>query len=1009
MTKSKKISWILLALALILFETPCFAQSSSEQEWEALGAQIQELFKKGKYSEALEVAKSQVALSEERFGGRNPRTATALTNLAGAYNTLGQYGEAEPLFQQALEIWKGLVGPDHPNVAMTSNSLAVVYQAQGRYAEAEPLFQQALEIWEAALGPDHPNVATTRSNLAIVYRAQGRYAEAKPLFQQALASYEHSLGPEHPLTANTLAHLGGLYLVMVQFSEAEPYFQRALAIQEKVLGPEHPNTADTLVGLGNLYRILGQFAEAEPLLQRGLKINEKVLGPDHPSTAASLNALAVLYVDMEQYSEEQYDETEGLLKRALFIQEQVLGPMHSLTAQTLNNLAFHYKLVGDYAKAEPLYRRAVTINEQVLGAQHPETLMYLNNLGDLYLAMREFGKAEPLLHKALAMSEQALGADHPRTVFPRRNMALWHASQHRYQDSLKFFERATTLEGQVIENVLAIPSERQQLSFIKQITKRNSYFTCLSLIHQFFAQDPAALRVAINLVLARKGIVLDVQAQHHQSLAQSLDPQARERWETWRATRASLAKLLLNRPPLQKQHDYQRQVEAARVQIKKMEASLPREARALRHATVEQVAPTLPPNGALVEFVKFRDFDWKNIRLAPTWRYLALLLTSDQRMAIVDLGDAANLEDSVQAALADLRREPWLKTGDRQVAAAERLYHLLWKPISKAIGDINVVVLSPDGILNLVPFVALRSPAGRFLVEDLTLMIATSGRDLLKGTEDFPPQTDLFLAADPSFDWMPPYIQAQSSDPALKNSESKTHGKKFLRIEGTASALTIIPPLISGDRKIIVDGEDATEQVVVGANRPRVLHLATHGFFSEDQLDLTPKKISVGGVPTTGVSPGYENPLARSGLALAGANHAMRTIERRDGILTALEVSGMVFHGTDLVVLSACDTGTGEVRTGEGVYGLRRAFVLAGARNLVMSLWPVWDKEAPKQMKSFYTYYGQGVPPAQALRKAQLERITWMRKHLGAAPPSLWAPFIVQVSGSLENTSKMVH
>ena len=286
------------------------------------------------------------------------------------------------------------------------------------------------------------------------------------------------------------------------------------------------------------------------------------------------------------------------------------------------------------------------------------------------------------------------------------------------------------------------------------------------------------------------------------------------------------------------------------------------------------------------------------------------------------------------------------------------------------------------------------------MIEDHTLITITSGRDIVRDPSSISPQSALFLAADPAFDWISPSLNTQSSERSSGIPTSQPLIKKFLPLDGTGEEFAIVPPLIAGEQKIAVDGQHATEQAVVQSNRPRVLHLATHGFFLEDQPDLKSESSSVSNEGLVRIPAGYENPLVRSGLAFAGANHASRTGDSKDGLLTALEVTGMDLHSTDLVVLSACDTGTGEVRTGEGVYGLRRAFALAGARNLVMSLWPVWDKQATKQMKTFYTYYGQGMHPVHALRKAQLERIDWMRKYLGAAPPSLWAPFMVQTSGA---------
>ena len=223
----------------------------------------------------------------------------------------------------------------------------------------------------------------------------------------------------------------------------------------------------------------------------------------------------------------------------------------------------------------------------------------------------------------------------------------------------------------------------------------------------------------------------------------------------------------------------------------------------------------------------------------------------------------------------------------------------------------------------------------------------------------------------------------------------------FGPLPGTAVEARTIPDLLAGTKKSILTGARATEAAVLAGRRPRVLHLATHGFFLRDQ---PPSPVGARGValveltkePASQGAASYENPLVRSGLALAGANRAADTASSMDGLLTALEVSAMDLHGTDLVTLSACETGVGDVRIGEGVFGLRRAFALAGARHLLMSLWPVADQATARQMLAFYRRYGSGMTPARALRQAQLETIRELREQQGVAPPALWAPFILQ-------------
>lgn len=328
--------------------------------------------------------------------------------------------------------------------------------------------------------------------------------------------------------------------------------------------------------------------------------------------------------------------------------------------------------------------------------------------------------------------------------------------------------------------------------------------------------------------------------------------------------------------------------------------------------------------------------------------------------------------------------------------------------------------MSPDGELNKVPFAALRTPDGYYLVEKLTLSYVASGRDLLRGKTSVASSVDLLLVANPAFDDSEVLHTAALSEEAVRATD---YGERFTPLPGTAEEARVIPQLVEGTKKIL-EGSQAIESAVRATKSPRILHLATHGFFLQDERLFLPNLVphfaligdgqerGVGGVkklPTVSFSgrsaSALMSPMVRSGLALAGANHARTIKTGDDGLLTALEVTNMNLYGTDLVVLSACQTAVGEVKVGEGVYGLRRAFVLAGARNLVMSLWPVNDQVTLTQMEKFYRAYVRGEFAPEALRQAQLQTIASLREQTKTAfgeplaPVKLWAPFIVQQTG----------
>jgi CHAT domain-containing protein/Tfp pilus assembly protein PilF len=878
-----------------------------------------------------------------------------------------------------------------------------LYQA-GKYAEAIPLAQRMLAITEQILGPTHPAVAQSLNNLAMLYKETGQYAKAEPLYQRSLAIKEKALGPIHPAVAAGLNNLAGLYQTTGQYAKAEPLYQRSLAIAEQALGPAHPDVATSLNNLAALYRTMGQYAKAEPLYQRSLAIREQTLGPTHPDIAVSLNNLALLYQTTGEYA-----KAEPLYERSLATYEQILGPAHPAVGQSLNNLALLYVTMGQYAKAEPLYQRSLAIREQALGPTHPDVAQSLNNLAELYRATGQYEKAEPLYRHSLAIYEQALGPAHPDVALSLANLAGLEAALHHNGQALDHFTRSLRIEDRHIQEVFSFTAEEQQLAFIESIKWPSLAF--LSFIHQRFSTDRRALREGLDLVLRRKGLVFDAQARTQQVLRGRMSADARQEFDRLSDARSRLAQLLLNRPQAMTAEEYRARQAALREQIERSESRLAKASAVIakelkrRTVTVEAVAAQLPPRGALVEFVKIRDVDfmkgeWKG------WRYLAFVLAASGEVRLVDLGDADALERRITDTLAqvrgalDARGAVVPERAARTTRALQDLYARLWAPLEGALGSADRVVLSPDGALNFVPFAALTAPDGRLLIERYRPAYVTGGRDLI-GVDDaaMPPESDLVLAANPAFGGA---LSASSGGDGAPR--SRDFGGQFQPLPGTEREAAEIPPLVADrtGRKLVLHGERATETAVKQTRSPRILHLATHGFFLADEAQDLPADARGGffarDLAVHGRAPARrpENPLVRSGLALAGANHAAEITEGDDGILTALEITGMDLYGTELVVLSACNTGVGEVKNGEGVFGLRRAFALAGAQTLLMSLWPVGDEVTADQMKAFYKNLHR-LPPADALREAQLETIAALRaRYHGEAPVELWAPFILQ-------------
>ncbi len=906
----------------------------------------------------------------------------------------GRYAEAVRVAEKVLAARERLFGPDHPDTATTLNDLGLLYDTMGDYAKAEPLYRRSLAIREKALGPKHPGTATTLNNLAELYRAMGDYAKAETLLKQSLAIKERSLGPDHPGTATTLNNLGLLYDTMGDYVKAEPLLKRSLAIREKALGPGHPDYAQSLNNLGLLYRTMGDYVKAEPLLRQSLVIFEKTLGPDHPDTAQSLNNLAGLYRAMGDYV-----KAEPLYRRSLEIKEKVLGPDHPDTAQSLNNLGLLYKTTGGYAKAEPLFKRSVAIHEKTFGPDHPDTATTLNNLGELYRAMGDYAKAEPLYRRSLAIHEKALGPDHPDTATSLNNLATLDAATGRPGDAFSLMLRAQDIDAKLIDQVMGFTSEDQKMKFLA--TVEGNIYGFLTLVSQNMKGNKEAAGMSLTVWLQRKGIVLEAQRRFQDALALSGDPKVVEKAQELARVRGQLSKLTFSGPGKDGVDTYRKRINELEARKEKLEAELSRmssafaKTRKVGKADTKQAAAALPRGSALVDFVKLPIYNFmakgnEKVWLSP--RYFAYILPSGRPgdVSLVELGDAGEIDRLVgefKKNVANYQADP---RGQGASRVSRRLYDRVFSPIRSNLKDVKDIYISPDGNLNLIPFEVLQGPDGTYLIEDYTFNYLGSGRDLLgfgmvKGVPSKP-----LVIGDPDYDLdetgQKDSLRKLGIGPGTRSVATRSRdmsSKEFVPLPGTKEEVESIVSLLGQKDTSLYTGRDALEEVLMRQKDPKVLHLATHGFFMTDQ-DLLDEKGAAR----------YENPLVRSGIVLAGANRSMKT-GSDEGIVTAEKILSLRLHGTDVVVLSACETGLGDIKSGEGVFGLRRAFTQAGTKGLVMSLWSVPDKETKELMVSFYTnVFVKKMKRPEALRQAVLAELAEVKKRYGTTNPFFWGAFV---------------
>jgi len=1060
---------------------PVFAAEDLHPTMAAFDERIDAHIHTDQYVEALAASEERLQAAIEQFGERSEEAGWSLNRIGLLRWKMSEYAQAQADYLLAFEILSEVFDAPHARVGVVLSNIGNLYLETGHFEPALLWLQPAVAELSAANGEHDELTALALTNLGVTYHHLGDNQRAQETLQQALTSFMYSVGMNHPSVMHAFNGLGLVTLEMGQYDQAILHFQSAVDLIIRNYGEEHSLIVNPLSNIAAIYFQMGDFDKAAETLVRTSNISRAVYGEDHPATIQLLHNLGMLFAATQNLT-----EAEAVYKEVLARSARVHGPQDVATLLYQDGYGRLLFAQDRLEEAEQVFLECLEGRRKVLGEDHPDTVNTMEALANVYARNGDYAKAEALSTETLTLTRERYGDEHAEVATSLYFNAALQVWRGNYSKAIEFYRESFAVQEAVIDTMFQIADDEQKLAYIRSISE--PYMSYISFLYQKAVDNPAALRVGLELVSARKGIVLDAQASKRaidNANIYKSDPRPESEEEAGNETlstadavkteeQAQAIAAMMMQAALMGDMDY----EAVAARAEQMQADFDAtDPMLVEDATVEQVAhansqaertsaksegdspagsffdrvsglqpyqdttaiqasldsldaikdsasPVLESDSVaeavaspslfeqlvaaekashrrkrvvlsviarsltegtvFIEFLKAYLSDWDSRELDLSIRYLAFVLYPDESIKLIDLGAAEDIEAKVTEELGHITREIFDKADARkQEAAARRLHALLWEPLEEAVRDTEQVILGTDGVLNLVPFSALLDAAGKYLVESKTISYVTSGRDLGRETILVEHETALFLAANPQYDKGAtitlPRNSASAGDRGIVL-RSVDFNAQFAPLPGTASEAESIPGLIEGANKVVVTGEEATEAAVLAVEHPKILHIATHGFFLEAQAD--------------GIYP--ENPLLRSGLAFAGANQVRESSDNFEGILTAFEASGMDLVGTELVTLSACQTGVGEVSDGEGVYGLRRAFALAGARNLLMSLWSVSDTITAEQMTQFYRLYGEGADPAVALRQAQLSTIASLRKEYDSAPPSLWSAFILQ-------------
>lgn len=895
-----------------------------------------QLSENNNFDRALEPATSALEIREKILGANSAETLASVLALSRLYQAKNNQTQAEAFAWRAMETATKISGTDSLSYADALTALARIRFSQTVYAESESLNRQALEIREKKAGAESLAAADSLQNLGVLYRAMNDYPKAEQNFTKALSIYEKLPGENQFETAQVLHNFGLFYYGAGDFEKASALLNRSLAIKEKVFPANHSQIATTLNGLGLVEWKKGDYEKAKAYFLRGLSIFEIANGADSDGVSKIVGNLGIIYKENDR----NYVKAEEYYKRALAINEKNFGEYHQSTGNLVSSLAILYRRLGDYERAEQFALRAQAINERVYGDFNHYTMLSLEALVGIYAAKNDVSRA------------------------------------------VEYLKRLAAIQEKVVPLNLRIGSEKQKIAYYKLVSRFDKIIT----MHAGLAREDETMRdLAVTTILQHKGRVLDAVSESLSALRQRFSAEDQKLLDDLNDVNSRLSKVISSGRQKVSAEEQQKQIKALETEREKLESEISRRSTGFYESSqavkLAAVKSAIPADAALVEFAVYRPYKW-NAGLGDESgygepRYIAYVVKNMGEIEWKDLGDAKTIDAKIvefRKALRDPKR-----TDARQLARAA--YEKLMQPLRSFLSGAKHLLVSPDGELSMIPFEALVDEKGKYLIENYSFAYLTGGRDLLRMQTARASKSKSLIVANPTFSESAEEQKVKISADEKTNLEAKRQSitatrnlsdTYFAPLGGTLSEARSIQAIFPD--AVSLTGAQASETALKVVTAPRILHVATHGFFLENSDDA---------------KTGTQNPLLRSGLAFAGANRRDGAA-KDDGILTALEASGLNLWGTKLVVLSACDTGIGEVKNGEGVYGLRRAFTQAGTETLVMSLWAVSDYTTRELMTNYYKNLKQGSGRGASLRQVQLE----MLKRKGREHPFYWAAFI---------------
>lgn len=861
----------------------------------------------------------------------------------------------------ALKLWsnsKDLLGEDMTEAERNRRrvDMGEFLYTQGKYSPAEASFNVAKLAYELGNTTNDLSYGRSVAGLGLLYATMGRYNQAEEYAVSAIEIRKKQLGEKSSAYAAALNNYAVLKVNVGRYNEAEKDFEQAKSIVRESMTANSLQYAIVMNNESMLYQSIGRYDQAEAMLLEAIKIAEAFQSKKSNNHLKLISNLALLY-----QSTGKYEQAEQTYTNLLNQMGRRMGTNSPEYAHVLNNMASLYLVMGKEDKVEDYLKRASNIYKTKFGEEHPAYAKSIADLGNFYRYKTRYKEAEPLLEKAMLVRERTLGVEHPRYVDSKEDLAILYWKSGRYDKAYITYREAMDKSLSFINRYFPPMSEAEKTRYWDILAPRFQRFYNFAVAAG--SDDQYILGSMYDYHLSTKALLLSSTNKIKQQILSSGDDELIKNYLTWLDQKETLARLYgYSKKELQEQKINLDSMErAANAMEKRLSEKSSDFAKGYSIEKVEytKLQKLLGDTEAIVDIIRVQVYE---NNFTDDAVYVALILRKEQehpRMVLLDNGKQL-----------ETRYYKFYNNAIQRKQDDNYSYEQFWGRIDPHLQGEKQLYLSLDGIYNQINLATLKQPDGQFMLNKYDWVLLGNSKDLiaLKNKKQTTPRKNAFLLGFPDYG---------ASNDILPLPGTKVEVEGINRVLKT-NAFNI--------RQVMQ--AEASEKNVKAIQGPAVVHIATHGYFLED----TDTKGTIFGVNLESAG---NNPLLRSGLMLAGAAQTASGVKQPDlesndnGILTAYEAMNLNLEGTELIVLSACETGLGDVKAGEGVYGLQRAFQVAGAETLVMSLWKVDDAATQQLMTSFYTNWLRTGNKLRAFKQAQQQLMTKYKE------PYYWGAFVM--------------